>query len=104
MSTETQRAGYLCRVPEEPPDGAAGNAKICFHVGATQTWRRFESCSTLEDLLNFSRSLPGTPLGAVRLVNVTMSPHVDLDLRSQLGLTLQRLDLWPAGHIRIQPA
>jgi hypothetical protein len=33
-----------------------------------------------------------------------MSPHVTLDLQSQLGLTLQRLDLWPAGHIRVQAA
>ena len=69
-----------------------------------QTWRRFESCSTLGELLLFARSLPGTPLGQVGLVNVTMSPHVTLDLQSQLGLTLQRLDLWPAGHLRVQAA
>ena len=69
-----------------------------------QTWRRFESCSTLEELLLFARSLPCTPLGKLQLVNVTMSPHVTLDLQSQLGLTLQRLDLWPAGHIRVQAA
>ena len=69
-----------------------------------QTWRRFESCSTLEELLLFARSLPCTPLGKLHLVNVTMSPHVTLDLQSQLGLTLQRLDLWPAGHIRVQAA
>ena len=36
VSTETQRAAYLSRVPEEPPEGEAGNAKICFHVGQTQ--------------------------------------------------------------------
>ena len=36
VSTETQRAAFLSRVPEEPPEGQAGNAKICFHVGPTQ--------------------------------------------------------------------
>lgn len=104
VSTETQRAAFLSRVGEEPKEGEAGTAKICFHVGPTQTWRRFESCSTLEELLLFARSLPCTPLGKLHLVNVTMSPHVTLDLQSQLGLTLQRLDLWPAGHIRVQAA
>ena len=36
MSTETQRAAFLSRVPEEPAEGEAGTAKICFHVGQTQ--------------------------------------------------------------------
>ena len=39
MSTETQRAAFLSRVPEEPAEGEAGNAKICFHVGQTQVRR-----------------------------------------------------------------
>ena len=90
--------------------GGSGTGAQCGAIGANssrchwQTWRRFESCSTLEELLLFARSLPCTPLGKLHLVNVTMSPHVTLDLQSQLGLTLQRLDLWPAGHIRVEAA
>ena len=90
--------------------GGSGTGAQCGAIGANpgrrhwQTWRRFESCSTLEELLLFARSLPCTPLGKLQLVNVTMSPHVTLDLQSQLGLTLQRLDLWPAGHIRVEAA
>ena len=53
VSTEAQRAAYLSRVGEEPKEGEAGTAKICFHVGKTQTWRRFDSCSTLEERLLF---------------------------------------------------
>ena len=53
VSTEAQRAAYLSRVGEEPKEGEAGTAKICFHVGQTQTWRRFDSCSTLEERLLF---------------------------------------------------
>lgn len=70
-------------------------------MGKAQTWRRFESCNTLEDLANYARSLPGTPTTDIRLVNVTMSPEQPLDLATQGGLTLQRLDLWPTGHIRV---
>ena len=104
VSTEAQRAAWLSRVPDEPPEGEAGNALICFHTGETQTWRRFESHCTLEDLIHFARSLPLTPLGDIQLTNVTMSPVVVLDQQSKLGLTLQRLDLWPAGHVRVTKA
>ena len=104
VSTETQRAAWLSRVPEEPPEGEAGNALVCFHTAKAQTWRRFESHCTLENLVHFARSLPLTPLGDIQLTNVTMSPVVVLDQQSQLGLTLQRLDLWPAGHVRVTKA
>tara|TARA_B110001452_G_scaffold118425_1_gene98236 strand:- start:1005 stop:2126 length:1122 start_codon:yes stop_codon:yes gene_type:complete len=104
VSTEAQRAAWLSRVPDEPPEGEAGVALICFHTGETQTWRRFESHCTLEDLIHFARSLPRTPLGDIQLTNVTMSPVVVLDEQSKLGLTLQRLDLWPAGHVRVTKA
>lgn len=96
-----RRAQYLARVPEEPTEGLAGNSLICFHVGDEQVWRRFESCNTLEDLVMFARSLPKTPLRDLALSNVTMSPAVPLDLSNQLGLTLQRLDLWPTGHVQV---
>jgi hypothetical protein len=98
-----RRASFLARVPEEPPEGAAGTALLCLHVGDAQHWRRFESCCTLEDALNFARSLPGTPLGsALTLCNVTLRPAVRLDASTQRGLTLQRLDLWPTGHLRVE--
>lgn len=97
----TRRAEYLARVPEEPSEGLAGNALICFHVGGEQVWRRFESCNTLEDLVMFARSLPKTPKRDLALSNVTMSPAVPLDMNGQLGLTLQRLDLWPTGHVQV---
>ena len=48
-----RRAAWLKRCPPEPAEGDAGNSLICVHVGETQTWRRFESCNTLEDLANF---------------------------------------------------
>ena len=68
-----------------------------------QVWRRFESCNTLEDLVNYARSLPGVPLGdSLRLTNVTMAPHVPLDIGRQLGLSLQDLDMWPTGHVRVE--
>jgi len=96
-----RRAQYLARVPEEPAEGLAGNALICFHVGEAQVWRRFESCNTLEDLVNFARSLPNTPQRDISLSNITMAPAIPFDLDSQLGLTLQRIDLWPTGHVRV---
>jgi hypothetical protein len=105
-----RRATYAKRVPAEPPEGAAGNALLCFHLvdGSTQVWRRFEAENTLEDVVNYSRSLPGTPMeGAasrpLRLSNVTMAPYKPLDVDTQLGLTLQSLDLWPTGHVKIEP-
>jgi len=67
-------------------------------------WRRFESCNTLEDVHTFARSLEGCPPGAVTLTNVTMSPPVPLDLDRQKGLTLQALDMWPTGHVKVNGA
>ena len=96
-----RRAQWAAKVPAEPAEGEAGNSLICCHVGGGHVWRRFESCSTLEDVANFVRSLPGTPLSGLKLSNVTMSPEVPLDLEMQKGLTLQRLDMWPTGHVRV---
>jgi len=98
-----RRAEYGQRVPDEPAEGQAGNSLICFHMPADkQVWRRFESCCTLEDLLNFVRSRPEAPASGVKLSNVTMNPPVPLDLSAQLGLTLQRLEMWPTGHVRVE--
>ena len=98
---EVARAAFLLRVPEEPPEGAAGSTKICVHVGQEQVWRRFESCNTLEDLLNFVRSLPKAPKRDLVLDNITTRPPRRLDTAAQLGLTLQRLDMWPSGHVAV---
>ena len=110
-----RRAQFARRVPDEPAEGAAGNALICVHFesgtglekGLEKTatvWRRFESCCTLEDLFNFARSLPGCPEGDISLTNVTMMPHKPLSASTQMGLTLQALDLWPTGHVKVAPA
>ena len=64
-------------------------------------WRRFESCNTLEDLLNFVRSLPRAPKRDLVLDNITTRPPRRLDTAAQLGLTLQRLDMWPSGHVAV---
>jgi hypothetical protein len=101
-----RRAVYLRRVPPEPLEGAAGNALLCVHTPAgSLVWRRFESSSTLEDLANFARSLPGVPLGSsLRLSNVTLAPHQPLNLETQIGLTLETLDMWPTAHVQVSDA
>lgn len=101
------KAKFAAKVPEEPVEGEAGSCALCFHVGgSTPVWRRFESCATLEDVLNFARSLPSTPLpredaSPLGLRNITTRPGQVLDTRHNLGLTLQTLDLWPSGHIEV---
>ena len=59
-----ERRRFLAKVPEEPASGEAGNALLCFHVGGRKVWRRFESCSTLHELINYVRSLPDVDPGA----------------------------------------
>ena len=72
-----ERRRFLAKVPEEPASGEAGNALLCFHVGGRKVWRRFESCSTLHDLINYVRSLPDVdPRAEVELTNVTTAPAV----------------------------
>jgi len=99
-----RRAAFARRVPPEPAEGAAGSTKLCVHVGARSTWRRFEHDCTLEDVLNFVRSLPGAPAvregRELRLLDVTTRPAKPLDVDSQLGLTLKYLGLWPSGQVR----
>jgi len=95
------RARFLAKVPEEPKEGEAGSTWICIHVGAKEkVWRRFESCNTAADVLNFVRSLPAVnPDAALELKNVTTAPAASLSAPGVAGYTLQRLDLWPSGHI-----
>lgn len=96
------RRSSLAKVPKEPPEGAAGAAKICIHLGPNKhVWRRFDSTTdTLQDLLNFVKSLEGAP-SSPQLENITQAPHLLLDQKKHLRLSLHHLDLWPAGHIRV---
>jgi len=92
-------------VPEEPPEGAAGNVKLCFHFKdkgeERKLWRRFESHDTLQDLINYVGSLKELRSQRWQLVNVTMSPREVLS-PSRNGTTLQKLDLWPVGHVLVE--
>jgi len=92
-------------VPEEPPEGAAGNVKLCFHFKdkgeERKIWRRFESHDTLKDLINYVGSLKEFSSQRWQLVNVTMSPREVLS-PSRNGTTLQNLDLWPVGHVLVE--
>merc|ERR1719149_497664 len=47
-----RRQAWLQKVPDEPPEGQAGSALICVHVGEAQHWRRFDSSEVLEDVVN----------------------------------------------------
>jgi hypothetical protein len=53
---------------------------------------------------NFALSIEQTPLVELALVNCTLNPEVPLDTNSGLGETLQRLGLWPTGHVRVARA
>lgn len=101
---DERRRLHASKLPAEPPEGAAGAAKVCVHIDGKQVWRRFDSTvDTLRDLLNWVKSLKGAP-DSPRLTNITQSPSLPLDVNSQLGLSLHHLDLWPAGHVRVSCA
>jgi len=101
-----QRERFAAQVPKEPRDGEAQSTLICFHFDESgkdksrTVWRRFESSDTLADLANFARSLPGAPL-ALTLKNITTHPAAPLDEKRSCRHTLESLDLWPSGHLRI---
>ena len=97
------RRKFLAKVPAEPAAGEAGSSLLCLHVGkGERVWRRFESCNTVEDVLNYVRSLPAVdPDAPVVLKNVTTAPAVSLSAPELQGFTLQRLDLWPSGHVEV---
>jgi hypothetical protein len=97
----SRRAAWLAKVPEEPPLGAAGCTKIAVHVGGAVHWRRFGSWHTLEDLANFCASLADTEIS---ITNITVHPAQRLELATDGGFTLQRLDLWPSGHVEVAAA
>ena len=99
-----RRAAFLKRVPPEPSEGAAGSTKLCVHVGSYHTFRRFDHDCTLEDVLNFVRSLEGTPIVTdareLKIADVTTRPAKKLDADTQLGLTLKSLGMWPSAQLR----
>lgn len=101
-----RRARAERKVPREPPDGAAGNTLLCIHLGESSAesrniWRRFESCNTLEEVAAFVESRTPFQVGVnAELVDVTMAAPRKLD-KACFDRTLQALDLWPSGHIRV---
>jgi len=99
-----RRAAFARRVPPEPAEGSAGSTKLCVHLGGTSVWRRFDHDCTLEDVLNFVRSLPGAPVvhdhTQLRVADVTTRPAKLFEVGEQLGLTLKSLGLWPSGQVR----
>lgn len=102
-----RRAQAAARVPQEPPDGAAGNTLLCFHLGAKRdrsrcVWRRFESWCTLEDVCAYVEATTPFQIGrTAELFDITLAAPSRLD-RSEAGRTLQHLGLWPSGHIQVQ--
>lgn len=99
-----QRAAALAKVPREPPEGSATSSacQISIHVeGARVARRRFESHDTLEDVMNFVRSLAEAPSGPFVLENITTRPPCVLDQATQGTCSLFSLDLWPVGHVQV---
>lgn len=108
-SERARRAAAAARVPKEPEDGAAGNTLLCFHLGKSKErsrtiWRRFESWNTLEEIIAFVESTTPFVVGkTAHLYDITLATPTRLDERLEIGRTLQVLNLWPSGHLRVQP-
>jgi len=104
-----KRAGYLAKVPPEPAVENGGSVHstcvLTFTVGGERIARRkFESDNTLEDVLNYVRSLAVLPVDAVlKLDNVTTAPfrRLDPDDKPCASASLYALDLWPMGTVGI---
>jgi len=103
----SRRDAAARRVPNEPPEGAAGNTLLCIHLGDSNDknrcmWRRFESCNTLEEVVAYVESQTPFQIGTnAELIDVTLATPKPLG-RDNYGRTLQVLDLWPSGHIRVR--
>lgn len=99
-----QRAAALAKVPEEPQAGDATSSacQISIHAhGERIARRRFESDNTLEDVVNFVRSLASAPPEPFVLENITTRPPRVLDQRVYGACSLYSLDLWPVGHVKV---
>lgn len=102
-----RRESFLARVPAEPAaDGASSACVVTVRAGGAASTRRFGSDNTLEDLVNFCRSLPAVPdvAAASDLVieNVTTRPARRLDPARQGRDSLYSLDLWPRGQVAVR--
>jgi len=104
-----KRAEFLAKVPPEPNAEHGGSVHstwvLTFTVGGERVARRkFESDNTLEDVLNYVRSLSSVPVDAlVKLDNVTTAPfrHLDPTDKRSSTASLYALDLWPMGTVGI---
>jgi len=104
-----KRAEFLAKVPPEPAADNGGSVHstcvLTFTVSGERVARRkFESDNTLEDVLNYVRSLSSVPVDAVvQLDNVTTAPFRHLDPADKRCATasLYALDLWPMGTVGI---
>jgi len=109
-----RRAAFLAKVPTEPSeDEASGRAStacvISVRLGGRPGLphefprvgtRRFDSDNTLDDLINFIRSLPDVPEAEhLNIENVTTRPYRKLESATQGSLSLFALDLWPRGQV-----
>jgi len=112
----SRRATFLAKVPDEPnPDecGRASTACVISVRVATMkggalpqdqprvATRRFDADNTLTDLLNYIRSLPAVPEGALTVENVTTRPARAFDPEREGGMSLYALDLWPRGQVQV---
>lgn len=91
------------RLPREPAEGQGGTAKICFHIGEERVWRRFDADDTLGMVMNFVSCLDEVdPFQSWQLLNATTFPNKILEPKDAQR-TLQALELWPSGQIKVQP-
>jgi len=118
-----RRAAHLAKVPAEPEGDTVGDrasstciisVRLASSANTTRTTeeghvvssaervgkRRFDSDNTLDDLVNYVRSLPGVPEGELLLANVTTG-RVVLEPAQQGALSLFALDLWPRGQVEV---
>lgn len=100
------RAAFLAKVPEEPKEG---EDSICVITVVTPTepvtrsTRRFSSDNTLQDLINYCKSLPTVPLdGPLVVENTTTRPARVLDPATMGSQSLYGLDLWPRGQVAVR--
>lgn len=117
-SAATRRAAHLAKVPAEPKAGEVDAASsVCVisvrlvsvegerAADAHVVTRRFASDNTLDDLINYVRSLDRIPEATeLSIENVTTRPARTLDPTTQGSLSLYALDLWPRGQVQVREA
>lgn len=113
-----RRAAYAAKLPKEPAVGdETRDSSICVIAIRLATkggaealpqeqprigMRNFDADNTLDDLVNYVRSLPGVPEGPITLENVTTRPARLLDPARQGSDSLYALDLWPRGQVQVR--